>query len=468
MARPARQWVQLDPAEVAARRAAASQGTIQIDCTNGGIGDVVTALGCVTWLNRHRPAERVLLLTRRGEQQWARLFAAAFDLVEVPVAGVKTVRPVDTYDHELNARSGRPRREWYAEACGTGWQPPEALEPPEDARRWAEPYRGAVVLAPWSSHRSREWLPSRWLHLESLLLDRGYQPVIIEDVVNGGGQVVNFQSPRFRGEPATRIAALMRISACVVANDSGMAHVGAVFSRVLISLLAQQKGHTLYGGYPAARWIDGPLPCSGCHWRGQWGWFPICDQLCSALQLIEPRHVLAQVPSYSLLTDERLEQLKASVHATRQLPGAMAEVGTFRGGSAREMLAVAGGRELHVFDTFTGLPLAAERTGQYAAPMDLTKRYLAGFPVVYHVGRFPEVLPPEGTRYSCVHLDGDLYSTTRDAIAYFWPRLCAGGHLVFDDVGQEPGVDQALAERGWLDQVERCAPGQGRLVKPHG
>lgn len=57
-----------------------------------------------------------------------------------------------------------------------------------------------------------------------------------------------------------------------------------------------------------------------------------------------------------------------------------------------------------------------------------------------------------GVRFSLVHMDVDLYRPTRAAIRAFWPRLCRGGVMIFDEyaIKQWPGetraVDELLAE----------------------
>lgn len=70
-------------------------------------------------------------------------------------------------------------------------------------------------------------------------------------------------------------------------------------------------------------------------------------------------------------------------------------------------------------------------------------------------------------KFSFVHLDGDLYQTTADALDWFWPRMVPGGVIILDDVDWPkcPGVNRALEERGLLTHVERTAAQQGRLVK---
>jgi hypothetical protein len=59
--------------------------------------------------------------------------------------------------------------------------------------------------------------------------------------------------------------------------------------------------------------------------------------------------------------------------------------------------------------------------------------------------RFAEVAD---RRYTFVHIDVDLYEPTRDALAFFYPRLAEGGAIFFDDYGYKnfPGAQAAVDE----------------------
>jgi len=58
----------------------------------------------------------------------------------------------------------------------------------------------------------------------------------------------------------------------------------------------------------------------------------------------------------SLLSHGDMCQIIAAVHATRHIPGDMVEFGVAYGASARIIGEYGGGRTLHLFDTFSGLP----------------------------------------------------------------------------------------------------------------
>src|SRR6185503_8644006 len=75
-----------------------------------------------------------------------------------------------------------------------------------------------------------------------------------------------------------------------------------------------------------------------------------------------------------------------------KIPGDMAEVGAYLGGTAALMLH-ASGKHLHLFDTFDGLPTSENQfeKGEWRGGLDAVKRNLAEWSnrVSYHVGLFP-------------------------------------------------------------------------------
>ncbi len=137
-----------------------------------------------------------------------------------------------------------------------------------------------------------------------------------------------------------------------------------------------------------------------------------------------------------------------------RLPGELAEVGVFEGATARLICEAKGDRALHLFDTFCGLPpdsdkdLGIHRIHQYACDRRSVETYLAGYDrICFHEGRFPESTLdlPEQT-YSFVHLDVDLYESTKAALEYFYPRMTPGGAIVSHDYSMLAGVQQAVDE----------------------
>jgi O-methyltransferase len=153
-----------------------------------------------------------------------------------------------------------------------------------------------------------------------------------------------------------------------------------------------------------------------------------------------------------LLRDEAYQVLSCA-RATDKIEGEIAEVGVYRGGSARLICEVRGTRTLYLFDTFEGLPVTNHLdslfgAGQYAASFEAVQAYLSKFPNIHiYKGLFPATSGPVADkRFSFVHLDVDLYQPTRDALDFFYPRLNAGGMFLIHDYLWAEGVRRAVQE----------------------
>jgi hypothetical protein len=165
------------------------------------------------------------------------------------------------------------------------------------------------------------------------------------------------------------------------------------------------------------------------------------------------------------LAQDRLYVLWQAVRNVHPLRLSVAEVGSYRGGSAfflAKALQLLAGEEapVHIFDTFEGHPnkISPEfdsyynRTpGKFAdTDYDSVKAYLGEFNLLeIHKGEFSETIKtlPE-MRFSLVHSDVDIYQSTSDCLDYFGPRVASGGMIIVDDYGVPtcPGVNRAVTE----------------------
>ncbi len=145
-----------------------------------------------------------------------------------------------------------------------------------------------------------------------------------------------------------------------------------------------------------------------------------------------------------------------TVHA---VPGAMAELGVYRGASARLLHHYCPERKLYLFDTFSGftetdmtkesMPVAYNQTRQFAdTNVALVLRTIEprNSNVTPVPGSFPASITPEirNEAFAFVHLDVDLEEPTRSGLEFFWPRLNPGGFLVVHDYNAWPGVRIAV------------------------
>lgn len=157
-----------------------------------------------------------------------------------------------------------------------------------------------------------------------------------------------------------------------------------------------------------------------------------------------------------LLSDHEAHQLVRLVRSTAKVPGDLAEVGTYRGVSAK-LIAEARGttpKTLHLFDTFEGLPELQDidrsvfYEGQYQADLHDVADYLGAYPhIALYAGVFPKTAGPiEQKKFSFVHLDVDLYESTKEALEFFYPRMTQGGVIVSHDYIVTPGATKAVQE----------------------
>ncbi len=157
----------------------------------------------------------------------------------------------------------------------------------------------------------------------------------------------------------------------------------------------------------------------------------------------------------TLLLDVEAVQIYQTVAATAKVPGDIAEVGTYRGGSALIMAeASKGKKQIHTFDTFEGLPQVVDfddkrfSAGQYATPYEEVRALLAKHPFVHvYQGFFPSTAGPiKDKRFSFVHLDVDIYQSTKDSLEFFYPRLNSCGAIISHDYSNAEGVRRAFDE----------------------
>lgn len=158
------------------------------------------------------------------------------------------------------------------------------------------------------------------------------------------------------------------------------------------------------------------------------------------------------------------------------VPGCVAELGVYRGGALWLLAQRHPDREVHGYDTFTGIPpqlhdpaLDWHKPGEFSASVEEVSAFLSDCPnVELHPGLFPETAVD--VQYALVHLDADLYESTRAGLEYFWPRLSKGGALVLDDFDWSfcRGVMKAVAEflADKPDVERREAGNQLVMVKP--
>lgn len=203
------------------------------------------------------------------------------------------------------------------------------------------------------------------------------------------------------------------------------------------------------------------------------------------VRLLPAQHIVSRpaglresiLPEEELKNDYvRLATLELLCRRLRDVPGAAAELGVYRGFFSRCINRLLPERKLYLFDSFQGFAEDAGASEAFqAAHANITpEKVLSILPhpesVVLRPGFFPGSLEGLEEQFCLVSLDVDFEDTTLEGLRYFWPRLERGGCLLLHDWGSPalPGVARALvryeAETGGpIPAVPLCDIG-GTLV----
>lgn len=163
-----------------------------------------------------------------------------------------------------------------------------------------------------------------------------------------------------------------------------------------------------------------------------------------------------------LITENEAYQICMAVNRTKKIKGDIAEVGVYKGGSAKLICNYKGNKTLHLFDTFEGLPELSKhdckkqfKKGMHSAIYMDTKKYLSEYrDVHFYKGYFPDTAAPiYYKKFSFVNLDADLYDSTLDSLKFFYPRMNKGGIIIVHDYYGGKGVMKAVDEF-FIDKTE--------------
>ncbi len=149
----------------------------------------------------------------------------------------------------------------------------------------------------------------------------------------------------------------------------------------------------------------------------------------------------------------------------RGVPGDMVECGVYAGAQcavmAKAIMLSGGGRRVHLFDSFEGMPQCGREDLEFircnkkpreaAYSIEGVKRNMYDWQIpddmlVYHHGWFSDTVPKcETGPISLLRLDGDLYESTQVCMKYLYPRVSMGGWIIVDDYHLS-GCEKAIRE----------------------
>jgi O-methyltransferase len=163
-----------------------------------------------------------------------------------------------------------------------------------------------------------------------------------------------------------------------------------------------------------------------------------------------------QIEGYTIMDRTRCFILYQFAKQAMGMDGDVAEIGVYKGGTAKLISKVISGtrKTVHLFDTFSGMPptdsgkdLIKEMDFSNTS-LDSVKIYLKDCNnVVLYPGLFPDTSSPIiNLKFCFIHVDVDIYKSVLDCCKFFYPRMVRGGIMVFDDYGHPdcPGVKSAV------------------------
>ena len=145
-----------------------------------------------------------------------------------------------------------------------------------------------------------------------------------------------------------------------------------------------------------------------------------------------------------------------------EVPGAVAELGVYKGDTAWQINSFLPEKQFYLFDTFEGFAesdikiekayaLSRAETGEFSDTSVGEVLQRLPHPEKCHIrkGHFPETAAGLAhAEFSFVSIDPDLYEPALAGLEFFYPRLNEGGVIILHDFGntQYKGVRQAVKE----------------------
>jgi O-methyltransferase len=161
------------------------------------------------------------------------------------------------------------------------------------------------------------------------------------------------------------------------------------------------------------------------------------------------------------------------------IKGSFAELGVYKGNSAKILNELAPKRNLYLFDTFEGFlekdtifesKKINKRHFKDTSLENIKNLFKSSENVYLCPGYFPETTCsiPKKETFSLVHLDADLYNPTKSALKFFYPKLEKGAFLIVHDYLNEswPGVRKAVDEffQDKIKNITRIPDKSGSIV----
>ena len=213
-------------------------------------------------------------------------------------AAIQSGEVVDVNRNYLQQiRYGSSRARWYASNLAPDLEPQRPVSICQEQKIPRFDFRKYVLVAPCSAWKVRDWPSGHWQRLIYLLKTSGYEVVGIgtkrdEEVL---ATICDVSSAFWVVDhPPEWITDAMLGAAAVVANDSGMAHLGGLLGVPTIAVHAQLPPELLWQ-CTEVHSVTPTAQCTFCRWCPDRGYHSVCETGCTALAAVPPEQVLRLV-----------------------------------------------------------------------------------------------------------------------------------------------------------------------------
>jgi O-methyltransferase len=182
------------------------------------------------------------------------------------------------------------------------------------------------------------------------------------------------------------------------------------------------------------------------------GFFPIDNQITRVIHNLEP---------WDNTRRDMITLLLRTI-ISKNIPGDFAEIGVYKGSTAKLIHHYAPERALHLFDTFSGFGERNVTQEKAISGIEVSQKLFSDSSleivqenikaqndlVNYYKGYFPETIPENFNKktFAFVHLDADLYDPIIGGLNFFYPRMSKGGMILVHDYNAWPGARKAVEE----------------------
>lgn len=271
---------------------------IRINHGAGGLGDTLQGLVAIGGLRLDHPHAYILYRIHSANKSFIQLFDGGYDELgehnhdhcqdDFEDGDIQLNRG---WNHECRTKSEEPRWLRYARNIGTKNIVLPKLRDHQGLLRKGLPYRGSVLLAPFSTDSTRNWPVRHWLVLDQQLRERGHRVIIVD---NDESRCLAFHAERMLSQGAERLVSTFLNASILVGNDSGLAHLMAILGKTTLVLCGPSGGEKTFGCYPDCHYSEGHLGCSFCRWQHPYNPRD-CHPLCPNLASLSPQEVVTRV-----------------------------------------------------------------------------------------------------------------------------------------------------------------------------